>query len=69
MSKTKIKPKAILKGTLIELGQDVEYDVPVLKIRAIGAPEPIVTIPVSQLVVRKFAPLLYEKVVITIEGL
>ena len=49
-------------------GQHEHYDVPSLKIRLVGHPEPIVTIPCTQKVVITMAPFLYENVKITVEA-
>lgn len=65
---SKKKPSFTIRGRLLEIGQHEHYDVPSLKIRLVGHPEPIVTIPCTQKVVITMAPFLYENVKITVEA-
>jgi len=64
---SKDKPRLELTCRLVEVGLDEEFDSSVLRLTVNGAPTPVVTIPVSQKIVKDFAPGLYEKVKLTLE--
>ena len=72
MSRKKKEPKAKveLRGRLLEVGYCEDWDCQILRIRVTGTPEPLVTIPVTQSVVKEFAATsLYENVSITVRAL